>query len=89
MMSAAYLRRHRITVPAQLRSFTPDEAAAETGMTLYELRRLRESGEGPAYVTVGKRTVRYIRVDIDDWKRGAAFELTLSSERERQGPALS
>lgn len=68
-MNAAYLRRHRITVPAQLRSYTPDEAAAETGLTLDELRRLRERGEGPAYVTMGKRTVRYIRVDVEQWGR--------------------
>ena len=67
-MSAAYLRRHRITVPARLRSYTPNETAAETGLTLDDLRRMRERGEGPAYVTIGKRTVRYIRGDIDEWK---------------------
>ncbi|GIT82173.1 hypothetical protein LLS1_38420 [Leifsonia sp. LS1] len=66
-MSAAYLRRHRIAVPAQLRSYTPDEAAAATGLTLHELRRMRDRGEGPAYVTIGKRTVRYIRSDVDEW----------------------
>lgn len=69
-MSAAYLRRHRVTVPAQLLSYTPDEAAAETGLTLDQLRRMRERGEGPAYVTIGKRTVRYLRSDIDNWRDG-------------------
>ena len=67
-MSAAYLRRHRVAVPAQLRSYTPDETAAETGLTLDELRRMRERGEGPAYVTIGKRTVRSIRNDLDQWR---------------------
>lgn len=67
-MSAAYLRRHRVSVPAQLRSYTPDEAAAETGLTLDELRRLREGGQGPAYIAVGKRTIRYFRIDIDEWR---------------------
>ena len=75
-MSAAYLRRHRVTVPAQLRSYTPDELSAETGLTLDQLRRMRETGEGPAYIAVGKRTVRYIRVDVDEWK--ADHRLTLS-----------
>lgn len=67
-MTAAYLRRHRITVPPQLRSVSPDEAAAEAGLTLEELRRLRERGEGPAYVTFGRRTVRYLCGDVDAWK---------------------
>lgn len=70
-MSAAYLRRHRVTVPVQLRSYTPDETAAATGLTLVELRRMRERGEGPAYVTIGKRTVRYIRVDVNEWLSSA------------------
>jgi excisionase family DNA binding protein len=55
-------------VPAQLRSYTPDEAAADTGLTLDELHRMREHGEGPAHVTIGKRTVRYLRGDVDRWK---------------------
>lgn len=68
-MSAAHLlRRHRVTVPAQLRSYTPEEAATETGLTLDELRRMRERGEGPAYVTIGKRTVRYIHSDVSEWQ---------------------
>ncbi|WP_392341536.1 DNA-binding protein (plasmid) [Leifsonia sp. P73] len=68
-MSAAYLRRHRVSVPARLRSYTPNEAAAETGLTLDQLRRMRERGEGPAYVTLGSRTVRYLRGDVDQWRR--------------------
>lgn len=67
-MSAAYLRRHRITVPAQLRSYTPDEAAAQTGLTLEELRRMRESGQGPAFVAVSKRTIRYLGPDVEKWR---------------------
>ncbi len=66
-MSAEYLRRHRVTVPAQLRSYTPEETAAETGLTLDELRRMRQRGQGPAYITIGKRTVRYIRGDVNEW----------------------
>ncbi|OJX78851.1 MAG: hypothetical protein BGO91_12860 [Leifsonia sp. 71-9] len=68
MMSAAYLRRHRVTVPAQLRSYTPDEAAAQTGLTLEELRRMRESGQGPAFVAVSKRTIRYLGPDVEKWR---------------------
>ncbi|MGO4535149.1 helix-turn-helix transcriptional regulator [Leifsonia sp. 2MCAF36] len=75
-MSAAYLRRHRVTVPAKLRSYTPDETSIETGLTLDELRRMREKGGGPAYVTIGKRTVRYLRGDVDEWK--AAHRSTIS-----------
>ncbi|TAM67783.1 MAG: DNA-binding protein [Microbacteriaceae bacterium] len=67
-MSAAYLRRHRITVPPLLRSYTPDEAAAATGLTLDELRRMREDGRGPAYVTIGKRTIRYLGRDVEEWR---------------------
>lgn len=71
-MRAAYLRRHRVTVPAQLRSYTPDELSAETGLTVDELRHMRKRGEGPAYIRVGKRTVRYMRIDIDEWERDRA-----------------
>ncbi|XHC90783.1 DNA-binding protein (plasmid) [Leifsonia sp. P73] len=67
-MSAAHLRRHRITVPTQLRSYTPDEAAAQTGLTLEELRRMRESGQGPAFVAVSKRTIRYLGPDVEKWR---------------------
>ena len=66
-MSAAYLRRYRIIVPAHLRSYTPEETAAKTGLTLEELRRLRENDQGPAYVTIGKRTIRYLHSDVREW----------------------
>jgi hypothetical protein len=67
-MSAAYFRRHRVTVPAQLRSYTPAETAIAIGLTLDELRRMRENGQGPAYVTIGKRTFRYILDDVEVWR---------------------
>jgi predicted DNA-binding transcriptional regulator AlpA len=79
MMSAAHLRRHRVTVPTQLRSYTPDETAIETGLTLDELRRMRENGQGPAYVTIGKRTVRYLRSDVDEWKAAQRSRMSIHS----------
>ncbi|MFF1571330.1 helix-turn-helix transcriptional regulator [Leifsonia sp. NPDC058292] len=78
-MSAAYLRRHRVTVPAQLHSYTPEETAAAAGLTLDELRRMRENGQGPAYVTIGKRTVRYIRSDADEWKAAHRSKMSIHS----------
>lgn len=70
-MSAAHPRQHRITVPPQLRSYTPDEVAAATGLNLDQLRRMRKNGQGPAYLVIGKRTVRYIRADVDQWRHAA------------------
>ena len=78
-MSAAYLRRHRVTVPTPLRSYTPDETAIETGLTLDELKRMRENGQGPACVTIGKRTVRYLRVDVEEWKAAQGSRISIHS----------
>jgi hypothetical protein len=38
---------------------TPNMAAAVLGCTVTELRRWRAQGEGPAFHTLGPRTIRY------------------------------
>jgi len=47
--------------------FTPELLAAQLGTTIDELRRLRESGTGPAYITIGPRLVRYLGADVSMW----------------------
>ncbi|AXH37454.1 DNA-binding protein (plasmid) [Humibacter sp. BT305] len=47
--------------------FTPEQLAAQLGTTVDELRRLRENGTGPAYITIGPRLVRYLGADVSMW----------------------
>ena len=43
------------------------EAAAYVRLSKPTLERLRLTGEGPCYAKLGKKAVRYRRVDLDDW----------------------
>jgi excisionase family DNA binding protein len=45
---------------------TPDDLAAELGVSLMTLWRWRRDGTGPPFAMVG-RHVRYRRRDVDRW----------------------
>ena len=45
---------------------TPDDLAAELGVSLMTLGRWRRDGTGPPFAMVG-RHVRYRRRDVDRW----------------------
>ena len=60
-----------IPVPPSTDSLNPadlldeNEGAEKLSVAVQTLRNWRWRGEGPAYVKVGKRTVRYRRGDLD------------------------
>jgi excisionase family DNA binding protein len=46
---------------------TPEEAADQLGLKVTTLRVWRRLGKGPAYVRLGKNTVRYRQRDLDEY----------------------
>jgi predicted DNA-binding transcriptional regulator AlpA len=46
---------------------TPREAAARLGMSPSRLKFLRRVGRGPAYLRLGRRLIRYLVDDVNDW----------------------
>lgn len=46
---------------------TPEEVAAMFGLKVSTLRVWRRKGKGPAYVRLGKNTVRYHQRDLDEY----------------------
>jgi predicted DNA-binding transcriptional regulator AlpA len=48
---------------------TPREVAADLGVSVDTLRRMRERGDGPAYIEVSERNIRYPVDDFERWKQ--------------------
>jgi predicted DNA-binding transcriptional regulator AlpA len=46
---------------------TPKELADQLGESVDELARLRRKGQGPEYVALSRRTIRYLVDDVDEW----------------------
>lgn len=51
---------------------TPRELAAQLGVDVSDLRRLRERGAGPAYIKITPRTIRYLSQDVAEWLKDEA-----------------
>ncbi len=49
---------------------TPGELAAQLGVDVRTLKRLRDEGRGPAYITLTPRTIRYLSSEVADWLTG-------------------
>lgn len=62
-MSLSTPRPPRESDPADL--LDENEAATTLSVAVQTLRNWRWKGEGPRYVKLGKRTVRYRRGDLD------------------------
>ena len=52
------------------RMLTPGELAAQLGVDVRDLKRLRDEGRGPAYITLTPRTIRYLSSEVADWITG-------------------
>lgn len=46
---------------------TPRALAAQLGVDVEHLRRLRDEGTGPAYIRITPRTVRYLSSEVAEW----------------------
>ena len=55
------------------------QAAAYTGLAQNTLEKLRCIGGGPRFVRYGRRAVRYLKVDVDQWLAARSFEITSES----------
>ena len=47
---------------------TPAEAGAALGMTMDQLRVLRDTNSGPEFYRIGRRLIRYNTADLHRWK---------------------
>lgn len=47
--------------------FNTAQAAAYCGMSKGTFDRYRLRGEGPKYHRIGRKTVRYLKEDLDEW----------------------
>lgn len=64
--------------PAEL--WTTAQVADHLGMTVAAVAALRHRGNGPHYVRIGTRTIRYRRTDVDAW---------IDANREQQTPGAA
>ncbi len=55
------------------------EAAKRLGLTPQYLKVLRVTGDGPPFVKVARRAVRYRASDIEDWLATSTFRSTTES----------
>jgi len=53
------------TIPAP--ALKEPDASEYTGMSRAFLRQARMRGDGPPYVRVGQRAIRYLVRDLDEW----------------------
>jgi hypothetical protein len=62
------------------RALTPSETATRLGVTTDDLRSLRQHGGGPAFVTLTRKSVRYLRASVENWEpRESVGSETLSA----------
>jgi predicted DNA-binding transcriptional regulator AlpA len=59
-------RRPAIADPKR-RALTPAETAAQLGITTDDLRLLRQRGDGPTFVALTRKSVRYLQSSVDEW----------------------
>ena len=50
------------------RALTPSETAERLRLSSRDLARLRHRGEGPDFVALSRKTVRYLRSSVDEWE---------------------
>lgn len=52
------------------------QAAAYVGLAPNTLEKLRHYGGGPRFVRYGRRAIRYLKADVDQWLAARTFENT-------------
>jgi excisionase family DNA binding protein len=55
------------------RLLTPEEAAEYLNVSLTWLQQKREAGNGPRYIRIGHRTVRYRKCWLSAWVRARSL----------------
>ena len=60
-------KRPQVAEPKR-RALTPAETAERLRLSSRDLARLRHRGEGPAFVALSRKTVRYLQSSVDEWE---------------------
>jgi predicted DNA-binding transcriptional regulator AlpA len=55
---------------------TPEEVSDWTGLSRGALAQLRYKGEGPKFIKLGAKTVRYFRGHVQEWLEGNVHQRT-------------
>lgn len=77
------------------RAFNEKEAAHYISMSVSFLRQSRMSGDlrsrtpAPPFIKVGKRSVRYLRDDLDAWLEGWAQDVEVGVQQGSSAPSKS
>lgn len=45
------------------------EVSRVLGVSVFTLRKWRQSGKGPAYISIGSRGIRYLSHDVDAYRK--------------------
>lgn len=54
----------------------PMQVSKWTGLSLGALAQLRYKGQGPAFIKLTPKTVRYLQADVDRWIRASVHSRT-------------
>jgi predicted DNA-binding transcriptional regulator AlpA len=61
-------RRPSVPEPRR-RALTPAETAAQLGLSVQQLAALRHRGDGPLFMVLSARSIRYDVASVDEWKQ--------------------
>jgi predicted DNA-binding transcriptional regulator AlpA len=60
-------RRPSVPEPRR-RALTPAETAAQLGLSVQQLATLRRRGDGPLFMALSARSIRYDVASVDEWR---------------------
>lgn len=66
---------------ASVMNFNTPEAANYVRLAPVTLERFRLTGEGPKFLKLGKKTVRYRKSDLDEWLASRVVASTSEAAR--------
>ncbi len=63
---------------------TESETARRLGVSVNGLRKWRREGQGPRFIRLGSRLIRYSAVDLDTWLHNRTQEPNLNTKSSGQ-----
>lgn len=66
---------------------SPEAVALRIGVKVHTLAKWRVAGDGPKFVRVSPRMIRYIESDLDQWMRERVRHSTADTGDKRHGNA--
>ena len=59
--------RRPVVPEPRRRALSPAETAVRLGLNTRQLSYLRRRGGGPSFISITTRSVRYIKISVDEW----------------------